>query len=601
MHDVFKKNLLIQQRLQDTVPSTVLKKIKEKTDYVLLNTIKKGDLIELHEGDLLPVDGFFDEIDGLVVDDIVTGNNNPRRIIKGERLYAGTRLLQASKPLLFNVIADASSSHLAVLDEKITRSKFEKSPLKKEVDKILSYFIPLVLVAALLSFVIVGFTVGLACGLMCAISVLASACPCTLGLITPFSLLIGMRKAAKGGIAFNSATKLEVAHQVNCIAFDLNGTLTMGKPQVVRYQSLDKYLTDEAMLGLCAHFEHSSPHPIAKAIRDKAKNTSLLTGHTAFHTHHHAGLVVDYEGAQYALGGASLMIQQGVLLPSPAIKTNPDESLVYLARNRELIGYVILEDKLRPEARKVVEACFERGMGVHLITGESQASAERRAKTLGIPLANVRANCLSHKNAPLSQSKKQYILELKKQGKCVAMVGDAGNDAEAIAASDVGFALNMGSHNLHTQQQAAAVIQSQSLMPLVHGFRVAEETIKNIKQNLFFSLIYNTLAIFISGGCLLGWGIVLNPAVGAALMIVQMIFVLMNVCRFGLTNNSVSFDFLPAVLSNSYISSLSSLFKISKTNTVEMGQTKDVKINGKLIEPDITALTYEKGIPSLWL
>ncbi len=595
IHEKFKQNGLLQKRFQDEAPLTVLKKTKKGLSVVNLSLIKAGHLIELKAGDILPVDGFFETTDGLIVDDIVTGSNNPRPIIKGERLYAGTRLLQATKPLLFHVVADPSSSHLAVLDDKIARAKFEKSPLRKEVDKLLFYFIPLVLVFAMLSLIIVGYSMGLRSGLMCAISVLASACPCTLGLITPFSLLIGMRKAAKGGVSFNSATKLELTAQANCIVFDLNGTLTMGQPAVVRYNSLVRDLSDDQCLALLAYFEESSPHPIAQAIRKAAhQKITLPSGVVTLKNNHYTGLVLDYEGSNYVLGGEALMIEQGVLLPSPRIVLKPDETIVYLARNRVLIGYLVLEDKFRPQAKTMITALKNMGKEIHLCTGESRVTAERRALALGIDLKYVRSECLSHHNAPKDKSKKYYINQLKEQKKCVAMVGDAGNDAEAIAASDIGFALNLGSANTQTQQQAAAVIHSQSLMPLVHAFKTAQATIKNIKQNLWFSFIYNTIALLVSGGFLLRWDIVLNPAAGAAFMIVQVLFVLMNVSRFGLSNEDLPEKGSSKISTKGYTNVFSSLFGLSHAHEIQQG------VISELSYPTISENTSSTGPTVPW-
>ena len=196
------------------------------------------------------------------------------------------------------------------------------------------------------------------------------------------------------------------------------------------------------------------------------------------------------------------------------------------------MGYVVLNDPLRHDAIQVISTLKSMRITPHICTGADDKTALRYAGLLGIAPDKVRANCVSHATTDSVQSKKQYLDELKAKGYQVAAVGDAANDAEMIVASDVGFAIRSSGGNEHTQQQAAAVIQGSALLPIVHAFSVARQTVANIKQNLIFSLLYNGATVLIAGGLLLALGFVLNPAIGAVLMILQTSLILLNVYRF---------------------------------------------------------------------
>jgi len=539
IEEAFKKSSSMSQRFQDDAPKHLTMFSQGKKVMVQLASIQKNDRLILEEGSIIPVDGIFEESDGLILDRIVTGTNMPRPIISGEQIYAGSVLTQAKRPLLFRATSTAALSHLARLDAKIAHAKLEKSAIETATNRVLQYFIPGVFAAAVLSGVLIGVFFSGALAIQCAVSVLVSACPCTLGLITPLAIRIGIKKAADGGVVFNSAKKLESTYHIECVVFDLNGTLTQGMPRVTQYRALlDSGLSHEGLLSLLAHFEKGSPHPIAQAICTfaLAKKVKVPTLEAQLEVTDHAGRTVLFEDKHYVLGSEAFMLRQGVELGDIdriRMIASPQEgdSLVYLARAKKLIGYVVLHDVLREDANYVISAFEAMGIQPYLSTGADIKTALQYANQLRIKPEYVRANCVSHANADSVQSKKNVIDELRKKGLSVAAVGDGANDAEMIAAADVGFALSVGG-DTHIQQQADAVIQGHALLPVLHAFSVAKRTVSNIKENLMFSFFYNIAAVCITGGILLGFGVVLNPAVGAALMIIQTSMILLNLYRF---------------------------------------------------------------------
>jgi len=530
----------LSQRFQDSVPKMVLRVSDQVVETVPLSSIQKGDVLQLSVGDTLPVNGLFENVSGILLNDcIITGSDKPRESLPNEHLYAGTKIIYANSPLYFRASANAQQSHLARLDTKITRAKLERSSLETNTNKILQYFIPGVVCLATVTGFSVALFISVPLAIQCVVSILVSACPCTLGLITPLAIKIGMKKAADHGIVFNSAKKLEAADNIQCVVFDLNGTLTEGAPRVIKYHALpESKLTHEEFIAQMAHFEASSPHPVARAIRAVGERFTLANVSCAVKVKsmEHAGLALEWQDDSYVLGSEVMLLRQGITKQALAqlrekIPSKEGDSIVFCARAGELIGYIILHDQLRPNAKNMINKVIALGKTPYLCTGADEQTAWRYAHALGITPSHVRANCVSHASADSCLSKKNVIDELRLNGYRVAAIGDGANDAEMIAASDLGIAMESNNGDEHTRQEAAAVIHTNNLQPIVHAFVVAKQTVSNIKQNLMFSLLYNLLTALIMGGLLLA-GIVINPAVGALMMIIQSSCILFNVSRF---------------------------------------------------------------------
>ena len=444
-------------------------------------------------------------------------------------------------PLTVNQLNPIYADILKITSKNGHTKNDEQGRFEAATNRILQYFIPTVFISALLSVVVISYFFSLALAIQCAVAVLVSACPCTLGFITPLAVKFGMNKATQYGVEFKSTKILQEAEQIDRVVFDLFGTLTIGVPTVSKYGVMpDSKLSTEDLLAYFAVLEKGSAHLMAKAICDfvckEKKTVSPEMVVTCLDTSHHSGLTAVINGEKYTLGNQNMMTTVGIDIRDIQNRLQPEvgASVIYLARSNQLIGYMVLTDKLRDDACHVVKSLKLLGKEVFLCTGADGESAAYYASLLDISPDNIRANCVGAAAGQLSQSddKRAYINQLKQGGHQVAMIGDAVNDTCAIAVSDFGIAIKSRASDEITRQQAGAVIQSGSLLPVLNAFAVSRQTVNHIKQNLEFSLVYNILAMLVASGLLLTIGVTLNPGVGVGLMILQSSLLLFNANRF---------------------------------------------------------------------
>ena len=608
IEEAFKANLSTTTRLQDdtALPPEVE---CENGRIISRDTIKKDDVFHVFPGKILPVDGEFVSGSGFTSNKYKQGSERLTALVCHEKLDAGTKLMSVSDgdSLLFKASAPARDSFLAQEDARILKAKIKRAqenppPKPNTTAYMLQFFIPAVVAVALLSGMIVGvYFSSWVLALQCASTVLVAACPCTFGLITPLVIQVGInqfkKEDKKDDVSFRVPEHLEAAAAVDCVVFDLNGTLTEGEPKVQDY-------TREEILGLMATLEEGEPHAMAGAIR-KAYTGERVAGRRQVVSHERAGIRVKLDDVEYVLGNQSMMEQASIAVEAP--KVGFGESVVYLATNGVVIGHVVLEDKLRSKAGIVVRALQDAGKKVLMCTGADKSTAELYATALSIDVKHVSYNCAPDResgyefklisslegdlknvkegvvylsNSPKAyfvkdmsesvflpedmdltnleeklqdtqfkiqildvttkaghtrdKSKQGYVQELQEQGCTVAMVGDYGNDASAIAASDFGLAVSHTGGHVAAQGAASAVIHDDSLLSVLQVFKTAERTVLHIKQNLAFNLLYNAVAVFAPMGLLFGTGIMMSPAVGAALMMLQTLLIFANVYRYSL-------------------------------------------------------------------
>lgn len=529
----FKKQINAVQ-FKDRAPKTVRLCLENGQQEIQLSCLKAGTVIELHEGEIVPVDGCCEE-DSTLYNTIVTGSIIPKHYTKGEHIVAGMRLNGSARPFRMRVERDANHSYLARLDKSIAQSLYDKAPLELKTKNLLVYFIPIVIALSILSGVLVACFFPAAIAIQCALGVLVSACPCTLGLIIPLAVKTGMHKAATHGAHFKSAKALQQMEQIDSIVFDLNGTLTTGIPTVKDYSVLpNSGITTSELLSISAALENCSTHPIGKAIYtfSKTKNIIELPVDARDEHAHHSGITGSIERHNYMIGSQALMQQYGIDTREVDAHLTPEagDHIIYIARDQQLIGYIIVTDPLRDDAKQTIDTLTKMGVTVHLCTGAAEQTALRYAKALNIK--QVYANSVATTVTPDDRSKPAYIQSLRDQKHNVAMVGDAANDANALANSDLGIAILSPNSDELTQQHAAVVIQNGTLLPIANAFAASRQTVNNIKQNLSLSLGYNVAAILFSSGLLLAVGLTLSPAVGAALMAAQAVIILLNVYYF---------------------------------------------------------------------
>ncbi len=548
MSDAFKAKLLRVRRLQEDAPQKVR---LADGKWVSLDAVKPGDCLLLSPGDMLGVDGRFESGVGLVSSLYQTGSNQSKPLVLGQLYPAGTKLVSISAPLLFRVTAAANDSFLAREDCAILSAKINQALEKKPLNSItywLQFFVPMIVGVAGLSGLLVGLYFSswvlaiqiVACGLVL-------GCPCTLGLIIPLVTHVGVKKIEKTGISMREPERLEVLEKVDCIMLDLNGTLTCGRPKV---KNLD---ANQALLMLMARLEEKEEHWAAVAIRDAANE---LTKHLstdevkalksgppfeggackALKSTHNGRRVLfkGKDGAadkEYVLGNRLMMKELGISDAALDVRRGAlGESVVYLAEDGKLVGHLVLEDKIRDGAYEMVRGLQAQGKKVCLCTGSDEKTAKDYATAFGIPVdkAHVFSDCTIEGN----NSKQAHLERLKKQGHHVMMIGDAGNDARVVAKSHFGLVVAHEGGNTGTQQGAHAVLLSESLLPILGLFKISRKTSNHIKQNIAFSFAYNAMAMSAPAVLSIGFGLVLNPAVGAALMIVQTLLIFANVYRF---------------------------------------------------------------------
>ncbi|MFT4058570.1 MAG: cation-translocating P-type ATPase [Legionella sp.] len=515
-------------KFQAQAAKTVKQKIANELIDTPIENIKPSDIIMVYPEEIIPLDGICENASS-IYDTISTGGTLPRYYTQSQAVLAGMRLAKETNPLEIRVSKNREDSYLSQREERIKQAALDKTPLENATKTALSYFIPAVIGISIVSAFIISIFFDPAIAIQCAASVLVSACPCTLGLIVPLAVRIGMYKAFDNGVQFQSSETLQQAEQIDTIIFDLNGTLTTGTPTVKQFTFFkdNAPFTESELLRRCAALEKKSSHPIGKAIYTYSVTNNNELEATEIDTKHHSGISGLVENRRYTMGSRTLM--QHNKIPLPDVKMLPTleagEHLVYIACEQQIVGCMVMTDPLREDAKCTISALRAMNKEVHLCTGADEEVAKRFAQTLNIE--HVKANC-----SPQDKTKYIQKLRLMKNSRKIAMIGDAANDIEAIATSDFSIAINSEGSDKMTLANAGAIIHTGNLLAIASAFAISKQTVTNIKQNLSLSFAYNLGAVAVASGFLLRAGVALNPAVGVALMIFQACLILLNVFRF---------------------------------------------------------------------
>lgn len=496
----------------------------EKTDFLVKDLIP-NDIIIIQRGEVIPVDGECLEDDISVLTQRINGDPDSTVLNMGDTITAGMQLTGNKASMRMRVKRTFQRSYLAKVAENIAEASRNKkdadqAPIEKLTNKILKYFIPGLLITAIASGIIIGCLFNPALAIQCAISVTVSACPCALRLITPLAIKIGMKKAADHGINFKNGRSLQAAADIDTVVFDLNGTLTKGKREVTEYKIYAKNTSELEFFHTIALLQQYSTNSIAKVILDfigtKGLPTLSQTQIRNVDLSKRNQIKATINNDEYIIGNEEILRGLQIQDPRPGA--------IYLVKNREIIGRLVLEDSLRNDVKQTIMALKNQGKEIRICTGTDARTANYYAQLLGI--THVRANCTA------ATDKTNYIEDLQRSGRKVAMIGDAINDAAAVAKSDFGIAITSSIGDKLTQEQAGAVIQNETLMPVATAFEVAKQTKRNIWQNLMISLTYNSSITLVAAGLFVALGFALNPALGIALMVVETALVLANAYRF---------------------------------------------------------------------
>jgi len=405
------------------------------------------------------------------------------------------------------------------------QAQARKASVQTQVDKVVSWFVPAVLVIALITltaWLLLGG--GPRASFSAALSVLIIACPCALGLATPTSLMVGVGKGAEHGILIRSGQALETAHKLDTIVLDKTGTITKGHPSVTDVIGQD--VDQDEVLRLAASVERSSEHPLGEAILAGARERGLTLGEpTDFEALPGRGVEATVDGGRVTLGNQRLMAERGYglgdLVRAAERLADEGKTPMFVAREATVLGIVAVADTVRPDSRQAIDALRAMGMEVVMLTGDNQRTARAIARQVGVDrvLAEV-----------LPETKAEQIKALQAEGKRVGMVGDGINDAPALAQADVGIAMGTGTDV--AIEAADITLVKGSLGGVVAAVQLSRATMRNIKQNLFGAFIYNTLGLPVAAGLLYpAFGILLSPLIAAAAMAFSSVTVVTNANR----------------------------------------------------------------------
>jgi len=515
--------------IRDCAPETAL--LKDTTEReISVKQLIPNDIIIIKAGEVIPIDGVLTQ-PALLYTTRVDGSPYLKQFNPGDAVKAGMCLANHLTQIEMRVKKTHQNSYLSLIAKNINKANDEKAPVELFANKILKYFVPGLLAVALLSGIVVGLLFPPALAIQCVISVLVSACPCVLSMITPMAVKIGMKKASEQGVHYKDGKTLQAASDIDTVVFDLNGTLTQGEVSVNAIKMDDK---SRGLLKYFALLEGKSAHPVAIKIKKYIEEQDVVIDEsleiTSIDTSHHSGIKGTISGEIFMIGNRDMLRANGVeIINSPYDEVR--NGTIYIARGKEVVGQIALTDHLRHDARATVKQLQLMGKQVHICTGADQETAERYAQLLGISTDNICANTVGAAATDDEVSKESYIRLLQRKGRRVSMVGDAANDLTAIACADLGVAVKSSIGDTLTEQHAGMVVQQGLLFPIATAFDVASKTKQNIFQNLFLSLTYNLVITLVAAGLFVALGLALNPAVGVALMVVESAIVLANLYR----------------------------------------------------------------------
>ena len=483
-----------------------------------IDKVQIGDLIRANHGERIAADGIIESGSGWADESHLTGESNPEEKKAGGKVLAGALMTEGS--VVYRATQLGSQTLLGDMMNALSEAQGSKAPIARVADKAAAVFVPAVVGIALLTFIATWLVKGdWTVALMHAVAVLVIACPCALGLATPAAIMVGMGKAVKHGIWFKDAAAMEEAAHVDAVVLDKTGTLTEGKPQVAAvYCVPDSGFDEDDLYCIAAAVEQNAAHPLARAIVSAAQARGLeIPAAQNAQTVVGAGITAEVEGVGLVKAGKAEFAE--LTLPKFSDGVWDIASIVAVSVDNKPIGAFALADALKTDTAEAIGRLKKHGIDVYIMSGDNQGTVEYVAKQLGI----------AHAFGNMSpRDKAAEVQKLKAAGKTVAMVGDGINDAPALAAANVSFAMKGGADV--AEHTASATLMQHSVNQLADALLVSQATLKNIKQNLFFAFFYNILGIPLAS---LGF---LNPVIAGAAMAASSVSVLSNALRLKRVN-----------------------------------------------------------------
>ena len=510
------------RKLMNLAPKTATVIHNNEEIIVNVEELKVGDVILVKPGERVPVDGVIISGTSSIDESMVTGESMPVEKTVGSTVIGGT--VNKNGSLQCKATKVGENTVLSQIVKLIEDAQGEKAPIQRFADVVSSYFVPIVTLISLITFMIwylIGEPFNFA--LQAAIAVVVIACPCALGLATPTAIMVGTGKGAQSGILIKGGEALETAHKIKAVIFDKTGTLTEGKPKVTGVIAFNG--NDQRLLHVVASIERHSEHPLAQAIVQHTKEQRIAVSEA---THFKAipghGVSATVDREQYWFGNAKLMTEQKIDLKDAQAQIedleNKGNTVMMLANAKRLIGIIAVADTIKPGSAAAVARLHKMNIEVYMITGDNKRTAAAIAGQAGISIEHVFAEVLPG-------GKAGHVKKLQENGIRVAMVGDGINDAPALAQADIGIAMGGGTDV--AIETGNIVLMRNDLADVPRAFRLSRLTMRKIRQNMFWALIYNIIGIPIAAGALYystGW--LLSPILAGAAMALSSVSVITN-------------------------------------------------------------------------
>ena len=509
------------KQLMSITPNHAIIEREGKEETVTLDEIKKGDIVICKPGEKIAVDG--EVIEGVthINESFITGESVPVKREKGSKVIAGS--INYEGTIKYKAEKIGKESTVSEIVRLVVEATNTKAPIAKVTDKISGYFVPTIIIIAIIAFIIwLAISKNLATAINIFVTILVVACPCSLGLATPLAIVISSGKASKNGILVKTSEALENAHKIKTICFDKTGTLTKGELTISKIYNYSN-LKEKEIIEIVASIENKSEHPIARAIVEKAREENIeLEQISEFQAIAGYGVSAVIKETRYLIGNKKLMVENNIGIP----KEDDEEKLVtegnsilYVAQGNKIMSLIGVKDVIKEESKKVVEDLKNRNIQVIMLTGDNEKTANAIAKQLGIE--KVVANVLPNQKA-------EEIKKLKEQG-LVMMCGDGINDSVSLVTAYIGVSISSGTDI--AMDSAEVVLMNDNLEKIEELIEISKKTIRNIKQNLFWAFFYNICMVPIACGILQPFGITMNPMIAAFAMTISSLTVVLNALR----------------------------------------------------------------------
>ncbi len=515
------------QSLLGLAAKTAHRLIDGKESDVPVDELKKGDLLRVRPGEKVPIDGVITEGHSNLDESMITGEALAVGKKAGDTVIGAT--INQTGSFVMRTEKVGSETLLSQIVQMVAEAQRSRAPIQKLADSVAGWFVPIVITISIITFIvwaIFGPAPAMAYALVNAVSVLIIACPCALGLATPMSIMVGVGRAAQTGILIRNAEAIEITEKVTHLVTDKTGTLTTGKPRVTHRKTVNG-IAETHLLQLAASVEGNSEHPLARAIVDQAREGGIdLLDVKDFASTTAGGVTGTVDGKTIRVGKAGFLEENGIALPDDLVEAaaawqEQARTVVWIAIDQTAAGILSIADPIKESTAEAIQALHALGIKVIMCTGDNRKTAEAVARELGID--EVHAEVVPH-------DKIEIVRKLKATGAIVAMAGDGINDAPALAEANVGIAMGTGTDV--AIQSAGITLVKGDLIGIAKAIHLSRAVMGNIRQNLFFAFIYNTVGVPVAAGILYPFfGLLLSPMIAGAAMSVSSLSVILNALR----------------------------------------------------------------------